>query len=81
MNLVVKILWVDCRKQSIKGVLDMTHIALHQPVNAVVDAIDSVATVDTVPDEGAHSCIHATRWCSDVHHAQVEATLTNGSKD
>lgn len=59
----------------------MTHIALHQPVNAVVDAVDSVTAVDAVPDEGAHGCIHATRWCSNVHHTQVEATLTSGSKD
>lgn len=58
----------------------VTHVALHQSINAVVDAIHCVTTIDAVPYEGANGSVHPAGRCPNVHHAQVEATLTNREK-
>ena len=57
-----------------------THVAFHKSIDAVMNAVHSVTTVDTVPDEGSHGSIHPAGRRPNVHHTQVEAALTNIGK-
>ena len=57
-----------------------TYISLHEPVEAIVYAVDGIATVDAVTYEGAHCGVHATSGGAHVNDREVVAALGKGGE-